>query len=151
MKVFLKKHYKKIVAVFCDLLCFLAALICAPLSESLLMQTDRACVWSLMGLQCITCGGTHFVNDLLAGRLGAAFADNQFLFVLTVYLAISLVFLNLYWLLDLAFAKKALKLMYNIPMLIVLCVGLFVFLFFRNMDAIANIFQAVCDLLFSAE
>lgn len=151
MKIFLKKHYKKIAAVSCDLLCLLAALIGAPLSESLLIETDRACVWSLTGMKCITCGGTHFVNDLLAGRLGAAFADNQFLFAVTVYLAVSLVFFNLYWLLDLAFAKKALKLMYNIPMLIVFCVSLFAFLIFRNLDAIANIFHAVCDLLFSAE
>ena len=139
MKTFLHKHYKKMIVLSADVLCILAVWISKPLSEALLQKTDKTCLWTVMGGQCPTCGGTHFVNDLLSGRIGAAFADNQFLFIATAYLAVSLIVLNLWLLFDLGFAKKMLGWMYNIPSLIVWGVGLLVFLIVRNLPMLGNL------------
>ena len=146
MKAFWKKHYKKLIILPCDLMCILSACICGPLSGALLQNTNRACAWTLLGFECLTCGGTHFVNDLFAGRIGAAFMDNQLLFCITVYLALSMIFLNLFMLFDLAFAKKVLKWMYNIPVLIVFCVSLIVFLVARNWAAAIALVQRLMDM-----
>lgn len=141
MKVWLKRYYKKVIALGSDLLCLIAVLICRPLSEALLLHTNQTCIWSLTGLRCTTCGGTHFVHDLLSGRIGAAFADNQLLFVATVYLAVSLIALNLWLLFDLGFAKKILAWMYNIPTLIAWCAGVFAFLLLRNLPVLIDLLQ----------
>ena len=147
MKAFLKKYYKKIIILSSDLACLIAALVCAPLSEALLRDTDQVCVWMRFGGQCVTCGGTHFVNDLLSGRIGEAFSDNQLLFVLTVYALLTLIALNLWLLFDLAFAKEVLSRMYSIPSLIVFCVLFFAFLFWRNWNAIRNAVQLLTTYL----
>lgn len=141
MKPFLKKHAKKIMLLACDLLCVIAALICGPLSGVMLQDANHSCVWALMGFQCLTCGGTHFVNDLLSGRIGAAFMDNQFLFIATAYLAVSLIVLNLWLLFDWGFAKKVLGWMYNIPTLIVWGVGVLAFLIWRNLPMMTSMLQ----------
>ena len=145
MKNFFKAHRKKIWIVSMDVLCLPAAILFRYLS-ALMLQGDSVCVWVRLGGQCITCGGTHFVNDLLSGRIGMAFWDNQFLFVLCVYFAVSWILLNLYWLFDLAFAKKMLGLMYNIPMLIIFCVAMFGFLFWRNIHLIPKLVQLLSSM-----
>lgn len=143
MKAFVITHYKKILILAADALCVLAALIGKPLSELMLQKTNQVCFWTLLGGQCPTCGGTHFVRDLLSGQLGAAFADNQLLFAATVYFAVSLIALNLWLLFDLGFAKKILRWMYNIPTLIIWGVGLIAFLLARNLPAMINLLQVL--------
>ena len=105
MKQFFKAHYKKIIILGIDVLCVIAAVLARPMSEWML-TSDSACAWTLWGGQCLTCGGTHFVNDLTSFRIIAAFMDNQFLFILTLYFLVTMVMLNLMMLFDLAFAKK---------------------------------------------
>ena len=143
MKEFVRKHLKKIAILASDLMCLAVALICKPLSASLLQKAGNVCIWDAMGFRCLTCGGTHFVNDLLSGRIGAAFTDNQLMFFIAVYLLLSLIVLNLYLLFDLTFAKKMLRWMYNIPVLIGWGVILIAFLLWRNlpvmMDMIAQL------------
>ena len=143
MKAFLKTHYKKLILLSCDLLCVLGALLCGPLSEAMLQGAHSSCLWEMMGFACLTCGGTHFVNDLFAGRIGMAFMDNQLLFAATVYLALSLLLLNLQVLFDLAFAKRMLRRMYNIPMLIVWCAGTLIFLILRNSAPFFAMLQSI--------
>lgn len=141
MKAFLRKHNKKIIILSADLLCVLLALISEPWSGALLQKADNTCLWTVLGLQCPTCGGTHFVNDLLSGRIGAAFMDNQFLFLATIYLAVSLILLNLRILFDWGFAKKMLGWMYNIPALITWGVGLLAFVILRNLTGMIHLLQ----------
>lgn len=135
MKQFLKAHRNKIWALLCDALCVVAAVIARPLSAYMLQKGGQACIWNLQGVRCLSCGGTHFVYDLLSGRVWQAFSDNQLLFVLTVFLLVTLIMLNLWLLFDLAFAKKALKWMYHIPTLIIFLLGAIVFVIWRNPDA----------------
>lgn len=135
MKEFLRKHYKKIIVLSIDALCLIIALCCKPLSE-LMLSSDTDCLWASLGGQCLTCGGTHFVNDLFSLRIADAFMDNQLLFIVTVYFAITLIVVNLLWLFNLSFALKILKWMYNIPVLIVFSVGTIAFLLWRNLPAL---------------
>lgn len=140
MKSFFKKDYKKILILSADVLCLVAALICKPLS-ALMLSTEKTCAWTVWGGQCLTCGGTHFVNDLLSFRIGQAFMDNQLLFIAALYLFVTLLFLNLLWLFEFPFAKKALRVMYNIPVLILFAVGTLAFLILRNLYAFENLFE----------
>lgn len=146
MKQFFKVHYKKITVLSLDVLCLLAALICRPLSASML-ESGSECYWSLMGIRCFTCGGTHFVNDLLSFRIGAAFADNQLLFIMTAYLGASLILFNLLWLFELGFAKKVLKVMYSIPALILMGVGMITFFVWRNWALIMRILRLLVAIV----
>ena len=141
MKAFIRRYYKKMLILLADLCCVLMALVSKPLSTVLLEKTNKTCLWTVMGGQCPTCGGTHFVNDLLSGRIGAAFMDNQFLFIATAYLAVSLIVLNLWLLFDWGFAKKVLGWMYNIPTLIVWGVGVLAFLIWRNLPMMTSMLQ----------
>lgn len=143
MKTFWKQHRNKIILLLCDLLCVLGALVCGPLSGVMLQDTNSTCLWEKMGFACLTCGGTHFVNDLFSGRIGMAFMDHQLLFVATLYLIVSMLALNLYVLFGAQFAKKLLKCMYNIPMLIVWCVATLAFLILRNMEALSAMLQTL--------
>lgn len=143
MKTFWKQNRNKIILLLCDLLCAVGALVCGPLSGAMLQGAKSSCLWESMGFACLTCGGTHFVNDLFAGRIGMAFMDHQLLFAATVYLALSLLLLNLQVFLDLAFAKKLLRRMFNIPMLIVWCAGTLIFLILRNSAPFFAMLQSI--------
>jgi len=140
MKEFIKKHYKKIIILSIDVLCLIIALCCKPLSD-LMLSNDSACIWTTLGGQCLTCGGTHFVNDLFSLRIADAFMDNQLLFIATIYFAITLIVVNLLWLFDLSFALKILKWMYNIPVLIVFSVGTIAFLLWRNLPELIRVIE----------
>lgn len=142
MKEFLKKYYKKIIILSIDVLCLIIALCCKPLSD-LMLSNDSACLWTTLGGQCLTCGGTHFVNDLFSFRIADAFMDNQLLFIMAAYFGITLIVVNLLWLFDLSFARKILKWMYNIPVLIVFSVGTIAFLLWRNIPAFIKIIEIV--------
>ena len=99
-----------------------------------MLQTDSECLLLRFNGQCLSCGGTHFVNDLLSGRIIDAFMDNQFFFICVLYLLITLVLLNLWLIFNLRFAKKILKYMYSIPALISFVLVLILFLILRNVS-----------------
>ena len=139
MKEFLKKHYKKLLVIPFDISLIPFFVICRLLSGLLLEKTNYVCTWVLLGGQCVTCGGTHFVNDFLSGRLHAAFLDNQLLFVVAIYFFISLILLNAWCLFDLEFAKHCLIHMYGF-----IAFGIFVllmiwFVILRNIPAFINV------------
>lgn len=141
MKEFIKTHYKRILRIIIialDVLYVPLAVICRGVSEAML-ERGGVCAWTLAGIQCFTCGGTHFVNDLLSFRIVDAMIDNPLLFVIAVYLLVTLVALNLYLLFDLKFARRMLRLMYNLPVLIAFVIAAGVFFFVRNFDAFMNI------------
>ncbi len=141
MKSLFKNHYKKILIVG-DLMLIPAWIFCEWLSDRML-ATNSLCVWARIGGKCVTCGGTHFVNSLLNFQFAEAWQHNEFLFILALYLVISLLLLNLYLLFDSAFAKKALRLLYNIPALILWLAGLILFLLVRNIPLWERLAQAL--------
>ena len=101
------------------------------------------CVWTTFGGQCITCGGTHFVNSLLNFQIIQAFHHNELLFIYTIILLISYILLHLWWLWKLSFAKKILSIIYSVPGAIIFCISLFVFWYMRNV----SVFEMILDLL----
>ncbi len=135
----IKKHYKLLI-ILTDVMIIPGMLLCRWLTENML-ATNNPCMWTLLGGKCITCGGTHFVNDLCNLRILDALADNPFLFFTGLYLAVSFVFLNLWWVFGLTFFKKVLKKMFNIPVLIVWLVIMVLFLLVRNIPTAINIYH----------
>lgn len=111
-----------------------------------MLTWDTQCQWVRLGGKCVTCGGTHFVKALLNGRFAEAFQHNQFLFLLTVFLAVSFVLLNLYWLFDVKFAKVILSRVYRFPTLIIMLSLMVGFFLARNIP----VFIRVAEILLSS-
>lgn len=115
-----------------DLMVILGCIVCRWLSGKML-ETETTCAWLLIGGKCFTCGGTHFVYSLLRGHLIEAFRHNEFLFLSTAWLGTSLVLLHPFLLFRARWAKRLLKLQYNIPTLILFFVSMPVFMILRNL------------------
>ena len=114
------------------------------LSRFMLTQPGE-CVWTTFGGQCITCGGTHFVNSLLNGQIIQAYHHNELLFIYAVILLFSYIFLHLWWIWNLPFAKKVLRVIYSVPGTIIFCISLVVFWYIRNISVFPLIFQFIKD------
>lgn len=132
MKAFLKQHKWPLLLIAADILIILGCLVCRWLSGRML-ENETVCLWLLLGGKCITCGGTHFVQSLLHGHIAEAYHHNEFLFITTAYLAVSLVLLHPMVLLKARWAKKLLSWMYNIPTLVLFFAGMTVFWVLRNL------------------
>ena len=130
MRAWVRKHKKRLL-IAAHILAVPALILLHLLSDGLL-STRRECSWRRIGALCPTCGGTHFVNALSRGDLLGALRYNAFLFLLTVFFALTLIFIDLSVWFDLSFSKKALKKMYSLPMLITLGVIMILYLILRN-------------------
>lgn len=146
MKEFLKKHYKKIIIIPIDILVVPALVFFRWLSGQMLL-TEKTCPWVLLGGQCISCGGTHFVNDFLSGKFFSAFLDNELLFVIAIYIIIGFVFANLFCLFDFKFAKNALICMFNVFIVGYFALFAFAFLIVRNIPLFIKIAQLLIELI----
>lgn len=146
MKEFLKKHYKKIIIIPIDILVVPALVFFRWLSGQMLL-TEKTCPWVLLGGQCISCGGTHFVNDFLSGKFFSAFLDNELLFVITIYIIIGFVFANLFCLSDFKFAKNALICMFNVFIIGYFALFAFAFLIVSNIPLFIEIAQLLIELI----
>ena len=135
MKAFLKKYQWPLLLIAGDILLVIGGFLCRWLSGRML-ESDTVCLFLLLGGKCITCGGTHFVQSLLHGQLMDAWHHNEFLFINTAYLALSLVLLHPWLLFGAKWAKKLLRWMYNIPTLILFLSGMTVFGIVRNLTPI---------------
>ena len=138
----MKSTIKKIIKIILRVLIISTDVILVPclilfrwLSDQML-QTESECLLLQFNGKCLSCGGTHFVNDLLSGRIFDAFMDNHFFFICTLHLFVTLIALNLWVVFNLKFAKTILKFMYNIPVLILFVVILIAFLILRNIPMI---------------
>ena len=138
------KHLGKWLTLTGDALLIPAAFVCKWLTDWLLYTLPPSeCAWTRLGGQCITCGGTHFVNSILRGQIVEAFFHNEFLFLVTLVLVVSLICANLYWVFGLQFAKKVLQKIYNIPVLIISASLMILFLIVRNIPTMIAIVELV--------
>lgn len=142
MKEFFVKHRAKLLFI-CDILIIPAMFFCRWLSGAMLTGIDSECMWTYFGGQCVTCGGTHFVNVLLSGHIIEAFKYNQFIFLCLVLLILVYILLHLYWWFKLDFAKKILRYVFSIPSLIIFLSIMLVFLVVRNIPAVINIINLI--------
>ena len=138
----MKKLYNRKILILVDVLAIPAGFFSHWLT-TVMLAGDRPCTWTLMGGQCLTCGGTHFVNSLLSGHIGQAWHHNEFLFVLTVLLLLSWVLVHCHLLGHARWAAKVLRVLYSIPSLIVAVSAMIVFLLLRN----GPVFQQVWEIL----
>lgn len=144
MKDFLKKHYKKLIIFPLDFFILAGFIICRPIS-GLMLSVESECTWKLFGMQCATCGGTHFVNDFTSFRFIDAFFDHPYFFVLTLYVIVSLIFLNLFMIFNKPFAAKVLRYMYNLYFAAAAVLALALFTFVRNLPAIIEIVPLIIE------
>ena len=142
MKAFLKKYKWPLLLLATDVLVVIGCIVGRWLSGRML-ESDTVCLFLLLGGKCLTCGGTHFVRSLLTGQLVEAFHHNEFLFITTAYLALSLLLAHPAVLLKAKWAQKLLRWMYSIPSLILFFVGMVLFVFLRNLTPI----RLLIDLL----
>lgn len=133
-------EHKKILLLAADLL-LIPALLFFRWYSGYMLSTDSVCSWTLLGGKCVTCGGTHFVNALLHGRVAEAFSHNSFLFLLTIFVLVSYILLHLSWLWEVPFAKKCLSRVYSTPGLIVGLSIMLVFFFCRNIPAFVRVYE----------
>ena len=142
MKAFLKKYKWPLLLLAADVLVVIGCIVGRWLSGRML-ESDTVCLFLLLGGKCLTCGGTHFVRSLLTGQIVEAFHHNEFLFITTAYLALSLLLAHPAVLLKAKWAQKLLRWMYSIPSLILFFVGMVLFVFLRNLTPI----RLLIDLL----
>ena len=121
----------KILIIAVDVALIPCMILCRMLS-GMMLSYESTCLMAVIKGKCLTCGGTHFVRDLLTGKIFDAFMDNHFLFLCTMYLLITLVVINLCVLFKVEFAKKMLKYMYSIPALIIFFSVMILFMVLRN-------------------
>jgi len=147
MKAFLKKYQWPLVLIAGDILLIIGGFLCRWLSGRML-ESDTVCLFLLLGGKCITCGGTHFVRSLLTGQIVEAFHHNEFLFITTAYLALSLLLAHPAVLLKAKWAQKLLRWMYSIPSLILFLTGMTVFAVVRNLPLIVRVTEMLLQYLF---
>ena len=133
---------KKFFLLLFDVLLIPGLFFCERLSDYMLSQYS-VCLWVRLGGKCLTCGGTHFVNTLLNGKIAEAFAHNQFLFALLIVMIVVWILLHLHWLGHIEWAKKLLSKIFSIPALLILIFFIMVFFFVRNIP----VFLRVAELL----
>ena len=144
----MKKPSPQTAVIIGDIALLPVLFLCKQISNFLLKRTSSACIWTALGGKCITCGGTHFIRDILSGNFAAAFRDNEFLFLLTVYFALSWLLCNLYWLFRCSLAKQLLARMYNRPTLILFCITAFAYVIIRNIPMWIRIGEHFISLSF---
>ena len=147
MKAFLKKYKWPLLLLTADVLVVIGCIVGRWLSGRML-ESDTVCLFLLLGGKCLTCGGTHFVRSLLTGQIVEAFHHNEFLFITTAYLALSLLLAHPAVLLKAKWAQKLLRWMYSIPSLILFLTGMTVFAVVRNLPLIARVVEFLTDRVF---
>ncbi len=136
----MKKNAKPVSAAAIDILLVPALVFCERLSGFMIAQ-NSVCEWTRYGILCGTCGGTRMVNSILHGEFIKAFNLNQFLFLCTIYLAVSLIVLNLAWVFNVGFAKKMIRKMYNLAAVITVLVLFVLFIAIRNIPFIIRLVE----------
>lgn len=141
---FLKNNARLIAAALIDIFAVPALIFSEKLSAFMIAQ-NSVCQWTLIGINCGTCGGTRMVNAILHGEFVKAFNLNQFLFLCTVYIAIVFIVMNLAWVFNLGFAKKMLKKMVSLTALFT-WLGLFVaFIAVRNIPFAIRVIKIISN------
>lgn len=148
MKKTQKNKLYKILLLSGDVL-LLASILPLRLLSSHMLSEESVCVWLRYGLKCATCGGTHFVESITSGHLISAFNHNQYLFLLLVFLLLSYLLLHLWVFFRLDLAKKILRALYNLPALIVHLGVIALFVFIRNVGALAELTSIIISLITS--
>ena len=123
-----------------DLLIVPVGIFCKWLSGVMLDGIESECMWTCFGGKCLTCGGTHFVNYLLDGKIVQAFNENHFLFLCLIILIVVFVLLHLYLLFKIQFAKKMLRCIFSIPSLIIFMTIIVIVILVRNIPTAITIF-----------
>ena len=138
---FIKKHQKKL-TILLDVL-LIIVLLSARFLTDYLVTTNEPCDWTLVGAQCGTCGGTRCVNHLLNGDIIGAFQLNPYVFLLIVYLLVSVVFLHILVFANKSWPGKALGKMYSLRAFFIALGAYLLFIILRNIPWLIAFFTVL--------
>ena len=129
-----------------DLLIIPFCVLCKHISEHMLQQSG-VCIWTLLGIQCVTCGGTRLVNALLNGHILQALKFNSLIFLTILCLFVSYILLHLWWIKNISIAGKILKKVYSIRGLLLYCLCIVLFFILRNIHTIFHFVKTILQPL----
>lgn len=124
-----KKRFRIIVAVM-DVLVILAFFFLERIAKFMIDYFPECFYYSLLGVECPTCGATRCVFYFFGGDLKSAFMLNPFIFLVIIYVIVLFVLLNLA-LFNLKFAEKAVNAMTSFKAGIAFALCFFVFAVLR--------------------
>lgn len=124
-----KKLFRITVAVI-DVLVVLAFFFLEGIAEFMIAYFPECFYYSVLGVECPTCGATRCVFYFFGGDLKSAFMMNQFIFLVIIYVIVLFVLLNLA-LFNLKFAEKAVNAMTSFKAGIAFAICFFVFAVLR--------------------
>lgn len=84
---------KQILLLLADLGILALALLIPHISQFML-SSGPPCVFTLLGVQCPSCGATRCVRYFFTGQFSAAFSMNPFIFCLILYAILWLILVN---------------------------------------------------------
>ncbi len=93
LRFFIKKHNKALLLT-ADILVIPALFLCKKMTE-VMFATGKPCRWTLIGIECATCGGTRCVSSLLSGNIFEAYVYNPMIFVGIFCLILFFILVNL--------------------------------------------------------
>lgn len=129
-----------------DLLFVPAFFLCRLLTQQML-ELEAPCQWTLWGLQCATCGGTHCVQSFVHFDFAEAFSQNQLVFLFIILALVALVLLNLAFLFRIHWAQKAVRYLFSIPTVFILLGTSAIFILVRNLPQLIRMLLQAIDLL----
>lgn len=97
----MKKQYKTLIIAEL-LICIFFIIIAILINNGGLQLLPRCIFYQKLGIFCLSCGGTKFVENLFAFKIWKAFLAHPMFFILAVYLSI----LNLIYIINVVFDKK---------------------------------------------
>lgn len=106
---------------------------------AVMYTVGEPCPWAAVGAQCATCGGTHCVESFLRFDFSGAFFHNPMVFGWILYAILTLVLLNVGFVLRCAWASRWLRGMYSLTAFFI---GLGIYLGFtlvRNIPFLLNL------------
>lgn len=126
------KRVKLIVALLLDFL-FLCFLVFGErLSTYMLNDLSDCLYYKVLGIKCLTCGGTHCVNALLRGNISEAFAYNSYVPIFILFFIFYLFLTNSGWIFGVSWSRKVISKMNSTSFVLTMTGICFGYIILRN-------------------
>ncbi len=103
------KRVKLIVALLLDFLFLFFLVFGERLSTCMLDNLSDCLYYKILGIKCLTCGGTHCVNALLRGNISEAFTYNSYVPIFLLFFIFYLFLVNSGWIFGLSWSRKVIS------------------------------------------
>jgi hypothetical protein len=122
---------KRLILILDGVLAFLV--LCSGWIARLMLQVLPDCFVTRLGMECPACGGTRCIQAMAAGKWGAAFAYNGYIFITAILAGIVLIGLNMGFVFSISWCRKGLQRIPVARLVIIWAVGFVLFGILRNL------------------